>query len=82
MCLLCGRVPVRNGHPFTTGRWIEHNYSASHNRKFKQHENMEKIRAAKSYKGGPVSEKELLQVKNMSRTQVGIGNLLTSKRKK
>ena len=43
---------------------------------------MEKIKADKSSKGGPVSEKDLLQVKIMSRSQVGVGNLLTSKRKK
>ena len=43
---------------------------------------MGKIKAAKSYKGGPVSEKELIQVKIMPKTQVGIGNLLTPKKKR
>ena len=38
---------------------------------------MENIKAAKSSKGGPVSEKELLQVKIMSIKQESIGNLLT-----
>ena len=42
---------------------------------------MGKIKAAKSYEGGPVSEKELLQVKIVLRIQVVIGNLLTPKRK-
>ena len=82
MCELCGCVTVINGCPFTNIQWIEYNNSNSHNRKVEQHKHMESIKAAKSSKGGPVSEKELLQVKDMSRTQVGIGNLLTSKRKK
>ena len=43
---------------------------------------MENIKAAKSSKSGTVSEEELPQVKIMSRTQVGIGNFLTSKRKR
>ena len=43
---------------------------------------MEKIKADKSSKGGPVSEKDLLQVKIMSSTQVGVGIFLTSKIKK
>ena len=43
---------------------------------------MENIKAAKSSKSGTVSEEELPHVKIVSRTQVGIGNFLTSKRKK
>ena len=43
---------------------------------------MGKIKAAKSSKGGPVNEKELLQVKIVSRIQVVIGNFLTPKIKK
>ena len=59
MCVFCEFLPVNNGQPFTTGRWIEHNNSASHNRKVEQHEHMEKIKADKSSNCGPVSEKEL-----------------------
>ena len=43
---------------------------------------MENIKVYKSSKGGLVSEKDLLQVKVVSRTQVGIGNLLNSRIKK
>ena len=77
MCELCGCVTVINGCPFTNIQWIEYNNSNSHNRKVEQHKHMEIIKAAKSSKGGPVSEKELLQVKIMSIKQESIGNLLT-----
>ena len=60
MCVLCGFVPVKNGRPFTIGRWIEHKNSASHNRKVEQHKHIENIKAAKSSKVGTVSEKEIL----------------------
>ena len=48
MCVLCGLVTVKNGQPFTTGRWIEHNNSVSQNRKVEQYEHIENIKAAKS----------------------------------
>ena len=60
MCAFCGFVPVKNGRIFTTGRWIDHNNPYSHNRKVVQNEHMEKIKADKSSKGEPVSEKELI----------------------
>ena len=53
-------LPVNIGQPFDTCICIEHNNSASHNRKVEQNEHMEKIKAAKSSRGGPVSEKELI----------------------
>ena len=60
MCVLCGFLPVRNGLPFTTSRWIKPKNSDPHNRKLEQHEHMEKIKAAKSSKGGPVNEKYII----------------------
>ena len=81
MCAFCGFVPVNNVRPFTYVRWIEQNNSASHNRKVENHEHTKKIKAAKSSKGGTVSEKELLEVKIITRTQVSISNFLTSKMK-
>ena len=51
MCAFYGHVSVINGRPFTTGKCIEHNSSASHNIKVEQYEHMEKIKAYKSSKG-------------------------------
>ena len=71
---------VRLGRPFTGGRCIEHiTCSVHHTAKVNQYESLESNKASERVNNGTISYKEALEMKVISRSQVGLGDLFIRK---
>ena len=69
MCGLCGPIMVRSGQPFNSCHCIEHVGSASYKKNVALYEHLKK-KAATASKDRKVSDKDLLELKATSRSQV------------
>ena len=85
ICAHCAGVvyPSENGRPFAIPARLDRSreFTFPSQKKLNITNIRKKIKAANSYKGGPVREKYLLRVEIIPRTQVGIGNFFASQKK-
>ena len=81
-CYLCGIVTNIKGFTFNQRHWSEHLHSVGHIQKAKKHENLQKRNASAAEKYGLLSDKDIQDMKVMSRYQVGMSYFSNPKKKR